>query len=156
MKYLVGDTTTDNGNFVPFDDDYMFYDTTEQRYVLKHAAYVKYVGKSPQTEYEGFQDTQEKIWSDEQSQNVYRELLESPYNDIHKQNVLFLIARTERGRNAIFKALISQSKWVLNFDKDLLEDGISQNAIKDLRNAMLWHKGAWCQTVNPDELNVGY
>jgi hypothetical protein len=70
--------------------------------------------------------------------------------------VLFKIGRTEKGRNGIKDALYSQIEWVINFDKDLLEDGISPNAEDDLKNAELWFKGKYGYQLDPDQKDVGY
>jgi len=155
-NYIKGDTNADGSPYLPFDDDYLTYDTTAKRYYPTKKGLQELYDIDLDTYYEVGSDKQSQAFLKEQSRNVYRQLLKSPYNDIHTENVLFKIARTKQGRNGIKEALYSQVVWALKFGKDQLEEGISPNAIDDLRNSKLWHKCKWPQEVNPAELNVGY
>lgn len=155
---LTGDIKDDDSPFLPYSDDYMEYDVDSGYYVLTQKAMIKYHGKNLNIHYE-WNSTQSDAWLFKQSRNVYRKSFENTNDtdyDTHKEIVLFKIARTEKGRNGIFNALLSQTDWVLNFDKDLLEEGISPNAVADLIDSRLWHRGPYGYRINPDQKGVGY
>jgi len=154
-RYLQGDVV-DGSDFLPFDDDYMFYDETLKQYILFKAAIKKFLAIDLDLIYENWSDEKSKAFLMKQSRNVYRPLLKSPYNPFNKDIVLFKVARKTQGREGIFKALLSQADWVINFDKDLLEEGISPNAIDDLKEHQLWHKGSYSYYINPEQKDVGY
>lgn len=155
-NYIPSDKNADGSPYLPFDDDYLTYDKTAQRYYPTKKGLQELYDIELDAYFESGSDKKSQAFLKEQSRNVYRQLLKSPYNDIHTENVLFKIARTSQGRNGIKEALYSQLVWALKFGKDQLEEGISPNAIDDLRNAKLWHKGDYTYTVDPAELNVGY
>jgi hypothetical protein len=149
---LSGDVV--NGQpFLPFDDVDMYYDTERQRYVLK-ANGLSYANLKLQLG--GYEE--EEAFLREQSDNIYRALLNSSYNPKHTRIVLFKIARTVKGRKAILQALLDQVKYSYRTFKDLNEDkeAISPNAIEDLRQAGLWNKGMYTYDIDPDDIGVGY
>lgn len=149
---LSGDVV--NGEaFLPFDDTDMYYDTERQRYVLK-ANGLSYANLKLQLG--GFEE--EEAFLREQSDNLYRALLNSSYNPKHTRIVLFKIAKTVKARAAIKQALLDQVKYAYRTFKDINEDraSISPNAIEDLRQAGLWNKGMYTYDIDPEEVGVGY
>jgi len=155
-RYLTAQPLADGSYFLPYDDDFMYYDETKRQYILKDAAIKASTGENIDTLYEDQNSTQRKAEFIRQSNNVYRALKRSPYNMNNTDIVLFKIGRFEQGRTGIYNALVAQQEWVINFDKDLLEQGISENAKDDLRNAQLWHKGSYGYVPDPDQKDVGY
>lgn len=153
---LTGDINEDESEFLPFDDDDLKYDEEKRMYIATDVGVKNILGEELGLVYENWSPTKTNRFLEKQSRNVYRPLLRSGYVPCNKDNVLFKIGRTEQGRNGIKDALYSQIEWVINFDKDLLEDGISPNAEDDLKNAELWFKGSYGYQLDPDQKDVGY
>lgn len=157
MRYLEGDTNTDGTLVLPYDDEIMEY--KNGRYVLLSKGLVEKYDINLDDVYPEKGAKGITRFLDQQSRNVYRELLRNygePVVGRHKEIVEFKIARKLGYREVIENALVSQVEWVINFDKDLMEEGISPNAVADLQELKLWHKGTYSYCVDPDELGVGY
>ena len=152
-RYLESDKNDDGSPYLPFNDKYMTYDFTTKKYTLTDTAIRTLLNINIEAQYEGVKVEQ---FLAEQRDNTYRELLKSPYQPIHKDIVKFKIGRTEQGRDGIRETMLSQVKWVLRFDKDFDEDGISPNAKTDLLEYQLWHRGSYGVRIDPAEFEVGY
>lgn len=136
------------------DDKVMLYDLSRKRYYLTVAGVNSLLRVNLSTKLKG--DLEADYFVKEQCDNVMRELLKSPYNPIHRENVQFKIGRTTQAREGIKEAYLSQIRWALRFNLDMKEEGISPNAKTDLRNAQLWHIGDYKIFVDPDQKDVGY
>ena len=153
---LSGDINDDQSDFLPFNDDDMVYDFEKRRYRATDVGIKNILGEELGLVYENWSPTKTDRFLEKQSRNVYRELLKSPYRPTNEDVVLFKIGRIEKGRNGIKEALYSQIDWVINFDKDINEDGISPNATDDLINSQLWNKSSYSYRLDPDQKDVGY
>ena len=153
---LSGDINDDESEFLPFNDDDMIYDFDKREYKATDVGIKNILGIELGLIYENWSPTKTDRFIEKQSRNVYRPLIKSAYKPTNEDVVRFKIGRTEKGRNGIKDALYSMIEWVINFDKDLLEEGISPNAISDLENAQLWHKGSYSYRLDPDQKDVGY
>jgi hypothetical protein len=149
--FITGDTKDDGSEFLPTSTDNLKWDVATQRYLPTTKGIKNIIGTESGLEYEDWSPTDEDKFLKKQSRNVYRDLLKSPYNPNNKEVILFKIDRTQAGRDSIERALYSQIDWVYNFDKDLLENGISPNAKDDLLEDLLWHKGSYAFTVDPND-----
>ena len=151
---LVGDTNTDGSEYLPFNDDYMIYNEDTGKYVLTRAATKTFLNLDLVVNLGS--PTEADQFLVEQSNNVYRELLKSGYPTRNREIVSFKIARTEKGRQGIFDAMLSQVQWAIRFGKDMQEEGISKNAMGDMFNSQLWHKGDYTYRLDTDQKGVGY
>lgn len=143
----------DGIEFGVYDDDDMTYDMKTRKYTLTPSALLTYLNLDL-----GLGDTENRAFIAEQRDNIYRALLSSPHNPMHTDVVLWKIAKTKAGRQGILNAMISQVRYARRTFRDMFEDetSISPNAIEDLRQAQLWHKGRYGYTVDPEKKDVGY
>lgn len=139
--------------FSVYDDENMTYNLDTRKYTLTPSALLTFLNLDL-----GLGDTENRAFIAEQRDNIYRALLSSPYNPLHTDVVLWRIAKTKKGRQGIMNAMISQVRYARRTFRDMYEDetSISPNAIEDLRQADLWHKGSYSYAVDPDKKDVGY
>jgi AraC-like DNA-binding protein len=139
--------------FAVYDDENMTYDFRTRKYTLTPAALLTFLNLDL-----GLGDTENRAFIAEQRDNVYRALLSSIHNPLHTDVVLWKIAKTQQGRDGIMNAMLSQVRYARRTFRDMFEDetSVSPNAIEDLRQAQLWHKGRYGYTVDPDKKGVGY
>lgn len=132
-KYIKGDTKEDGSRFLPFDDNLMKYDFEEHQYYLKVSGIKTKLGIDlsslvvpPLTD---------EIVLEEISDQIYEELYNNPNSD-GARNPEFKIARTVKGREGIYKAMIAQLRYAIRTGKNLQEYdmSISKRALTILRS----------------------
>lgn len=121
-NYIKGDTNEDGSRYLPFDDDNMYYDNERHQYILKESA----ITNNAIVFSSNFSF---KIIAEEISDQLYEFGGENPYMSAYDL-FEFKAARTARGRNGIYKAMVAQLRYATRTGKNLDEygDSISKRA----------------------------
>ena len=159
---------------LPYDDKYMYYDLDLRGYVLTAYACNDFIGEDLLTYFNG-NETQYQRFREEITEDIYNHILSHKHlNSI--EYARYIMAKNEKYRNVLKKAMLYQLRYNFRSSANLLKDmhgvhiekgkamninslrglvGISPSTHRMLSDAGLLYTGSQFSMFNNDSLNDG-